>query len=101
MKVYKQSDFSLYSNKKLKDFPNIELYITENLIEKSKQIKVMEIFKEDLDKTVEYLNKMILDKSEKTTNSKFTEYKIFTEEILQEMTNNCIEFIYNKIKVYK
>ena len=73
---------------------------TEDLIKKSKQIKSMEIYENDLEITVEYLNQMILDKSEKTRNSKFSEYKIFTEEKLEEMTKECIEFLYNKVKYY-
>lgn len=100
VKAYKHLDFSIFSNKKLQYFPEMKLQITENLIKKSKQIKTMEIFGNDLEITVEYLNQMILDKSEKTRNSKFVEYKIFTEEKLQEMTKECIEFVYNKVKDY-
>ena len=101
VKAIKHSDFSVYSNRKLQNFTEIELQITEDLIEKSKQIKLMEIFEDDLEKTVEYLNEMILKKKEKTRNSKFIDYKIFTEEKLQELTKDCIEFVYNKIKKYK
>lgn len=98
VKKYKHLDFSLFSNKKLKEIDDLQIEYKSNYIDKCKQIKTMEIFQEDLIKTVSYLNEILIEKKEKGRNN--AEYKIFTEEELEEKTKESIEFLYNKVKKY-
>ena len=98
VKKHKHSDFSLFSNNKLKEIDDIQIEYKSNFIDKCKQIKIMEIFEEDLIKTVKYVNEILLEKSEKNRNN--DEYKIFTEEELEQKTVECIGFLYNKVKKY-
>ena len=100
VRKYKHSDFSLFSNKKLKNFENIKIEYRRDLLNKCKQINTMKIYEEDLIETVKYLNQIINMKCEKNENNKYNEYKIFTEEELEEKTIECMEFLYNKVKKY-
>lgn len=101
VRSFKHSDFSRFSNKKLENFKNKLIELTPEIIGMSKKINTMEIYEEDLIKTVEYINDMILYKCEKNNKIKFDDYKIYTEEILQKITDDCIDFVYNRIKNYK
>lgn len=98
VKKYKHLDFLLFSNKKLKEIDDLKIEYKSDFIEKCKSINVMEIYEEDLIKTVKYANEILVEKSEKNRNE--NEYKIFTEKELEEKTVECIEFLYNIIKKY-
>ena len=91
----KQSDFKIFTNylykNKLIDIPVYD----EKVCDKIKNIKQIELTKEDIDKTINYLqnaqNNFTLDT---------TDYEIFTLKEMKECIDLCTEYIVDYLKVH-
>ena len=87
----KQTDFKVFSEYLVNnDRLHIPKFNIEKIEEKVKDIEEIPLNREDIEKTVDYLNNM-LEKYEF-----IEEYKVFDREIFEREFENCIQFILNE-----
>lgn len=89
----KQNDFKIFVNYIYKNnLTDIPVY-DESVYEKIKEIKRIELTKEDIKKTIAYLNK-----AKKGFDLEVTDYKIFTQAEMEENVDICVDYIIKYLK---
>lgn len=91
----KHNDFKIFTNYLYKNnLIDIPVY-DEKICDKIKNIKQIELTKDDINKSINYLNE-----AKRGFNLDITDYKIFTLEEMQENVDLCIEHIIRYLKVH-
>jgi len=89
----KQNDFKIFANYMyINDLIDIPTY-DDKVYELIKEIKQIELTKEDIKKTIDYLNEV-----KKGFKLEVEEYKIFTQKEMEENVELCIDYITNYLK---
>ena len=78
----------IYKNHQLSNIKYDKKMLLINLI-----VEEFDITKEDAEKTIEYLNNYIENKKSIIDKCENTEYQIFTQIELEEISENCVDFI--------
>ena len=91
----KQADFKIFTQY-LKTNNNIDKIVyTNDLLNLSKEIIETPLMKEDIEKTLKAVDKYCEDK----TDSYNTNYRLFTQEILNDYFDKSINFVIEKLKI--
>ncbi|MBQ2938138.1 MAG: hypothetical protein IJE05_04610 [Clostridia bacterium] len=94
----KQSDFRIFTEYLKNNYEIDKIAYTDDLLNLSKEITEIPLIKEDIEKTLYAVDEY---RKNKTASSK-TNYRLFTQEILNVYFDESINFIVKKLKtVYK
>ena len=92
-KKIKQNDFKVFVNYIYKNnLVDIPIY-NEKIYEQTKGIKQIKLTKEDIKKTIDYLNKV-----RKGLDLEVKDYKIFTQAEMEENVDICVGYIINYLR---
>lgn len=96
--IYKHKDLELYGKR---IFVKEEVIFPEEVERINKSIKLLKdnfVSEENVKERIEYLHKDYVDNFLKITKGDNTEYVLFTEEELDNLLKDCLEYIRDKIK---
>lgn len=93
LRKIKVNDFKIYANYiyQKHQLPNIKY--DEKMLLINKIVEEFDITKQDAEKTIEYLNNYIENKENILDKCENKEYQIFTQNEMEEITENCVKFI--------
>ena len=89
----KSNDFKIYSDYIYKNYKLANIKYDEKMLLINQIVEEFDITKEDINKTIEYINNYIDNKKIVIDTCKNKEYQIFTQEEMKKIEKNCINFI--------
>lgn len=90
----KQADFRIFTDYLKNNYEIDKILYTDDLLNLSKEISEIPLTKEDIEKTLYAVDKYIKNKTELSK----TNYRLFTQEILNSYFKESINFIIEKLK---
>lgn len=91
----KQADFAIFTEYLKNNYKTNKIVYTNDLLDLSKEIEEIPLTKDDIQKTLNAVDNYLMNKTKLSE----TNYKLFTQEILNDYLNESIDFVIENTKI--